>query len=377
MHEVVVPFGPQHPALLEPVHLRLTVDGEDVIGLQVRLGYTHKGLEKAFEQETWDKDIFLSERVCGFCGNLHQSCFCANVEKLFGIEIPERAKYVRTIMNELERIQSHLLWLGLFGHEFGLDTLFMYTVKDREHILDIIEKISGNRIHYAINRIGGVARDIPEDIHEKILKTMNYIKDRSNFYEKVFLHDLPIRRRIKKIGILTKKDAKELGVVGPIARGSGLKTDIRLDNYFAYKDIKFNVIVAEKGDSLSRTFVRINEIEESCKIITRCINQIPEGKLRSKGEIKTGESVFRVEAPRGELFYYIKSVGEKKPFRVKIRTPTYANINCLEKILIGHTIAEVPVIVASLDPCFSCCDRMTVIDHKTGKERIIEREYHD
>lgn len=377
MHDYLIPFGPQHPALIEPVHIKLRVDGETIIGSELVLGYNHKGIEKSFENRLWAKGVYLSERVCGICGHYHTSCYCQGVENLLGIEIPERAKYMRIIIGELERIHSHMLALGVLAWEIGLDTLFHYIFRDRELVMDLQEMLSGNRVHFAMNVIGGARRDVNLEHTKAIEKKLETLEERIRYYIGIFRNDASVRNRIKHVGYLSKQKAKELNPVGPNIRASGVGYDVRDTDYLPYSILKFKVVTGEGGDSLERCMVRWKECSESIKMIQEALLTIPKGNLSVKVptliKVKEGlETVSRVEAPRGELIYYLKSGGDK-PYRVKIRTPTYQTFHVLNDIIRGYGIPDVPTILASIDPCFACCDRMTVVDTNTRKESVVTK----
>lgn len=375
MHDFHLPIGPQHPSIIEPMHLNLKIDGETVVGLDFSLGYNHRGIEKAFEGRPWMKSLYLSERVCGICSFHHQLCFTLGAEKLMGIKIPERAGYIRTIMAELERLHSHYLWLGLLAFEMGFDTLFHYLIRDREIVMELFEILCGNRVHYSINTIGGVRRDIDLEKAKMVEENLDALEERSRHYLKVFTSDSSILKRIRGIGLLPPKQARELNVVGPVARASGINYDIRNLGYLKYPELKFKPVTEEGCDILARTLVRIKETLESIRLVQDAVIEIPKGQIKARAPLNApeGETTSRVEALRGELFYYILS-GSGHPRRVKIRTPTYANMHCLEQILLGNQIADVPVNVMSLDPCWACCDRMTLIDTKTGRKRTVTKE---
>ncbi len=379
MHDYVLPFGPQHPALAEPVHIKLRVDGETIVGSELVLGYNHKGIEKSFEARPWAKGVYLSERVCGICGHYHTSCYCQGIESLMGAEIPERAQYIRVIIGELERLHSHMLCLGLVAWEMGLDTLFHYMFRDRELVMDCQELLTGNRVHFVMNVIGGVRQDISLENAAKTLKALDRLDERIRHYLGVFRDDSSVRNRTRHVGYLSTRKAKELSPVGPNLRASGLDYDVRETGYFAYKNLKFKAVTGQGGDAMERCLLRLRECLESSRMIRDSIYQMEKVKgditlrLPPAINIKEGlETVSRVEAPRGELFYYLKSAGEK-PDRVKIRTPTYQTFHILDDVLKGYEIADVPVIIASLDPCLSCTDRVTVVDEKTRKERIMTK----
>lgn len=375
MHECMIPFGPAHPALPEPVYFKLFLDGEEVEDVDFSVGYNHKGIEKAIEGLDYFKNVFLTGRVCGICSTSHSTCYTLGIEKLLNIEIPEKARFIRTIVFELERLSSHLLNLGLLGHEMGFDTLFMLAFKEREYVLESLEMITGKRVVHDINTIGGVRRDLSYDMMVKIVKNLETLESKVEYLRKLIRKDSLIKKRTLRIGKLDKKDVEELCLVGPVARASGVLYDIRkTDKYLAYDDLNFKIVTQRKGDVFARTLVRVREMLESIRLARLAIAFMGPGPLKVKPYLifPEKEVISRVEAPRGELIYYIRSNGTDKPARVKIRTPTYANLLSLKKILVGHTLADVPVSVASLDPCLCCTDRVTIV--KNGKEEIIKWE---
>jgi len=375
MHEYVLPFGPQHPALLEPLHIKLKVEGETIVGSDISLGYNHKGIEKSFENRWWAKGMYLSERVCGICGHFHTSTFAQGIENMLGLEVPERANYIRVLIGELERIHSHMLALGVVAYEMGLDTLFHYIFRDRELVMDLQELLTGNRVHFCMNVIGGVRKDINMENTRRVEENLEKIEERCHHYIKLFKNDATVKRRTQHVGFLSKQKAKELTPVGPNIRASGMDYDVRETGYFAYKYMNFKPITGEGGDVLERCVVRFKECIDSVRMVRKCLLEMPKGKVKVNVppvvKIKEGlETVSRTEAPRGELIYYLKSAGDK-PYRVKIRTPTYQTFHILGHILNGYEIPDVPVIIASIDPCISCADRMTVVDAGTNKERMV------
>jgi formate hydrogenlyase subunit 5 len=357
---VEITIGPQHPALLEPEKFSVTVDGEIVTGVQPRLGYVHRGIEKASESRTYLQDVYLCERICGICNSIHACAFVETVEKILKTEVPPRAKYLRVITLELNRLHSHLLTLGHAGLEIGFETLFQYFWRDREPIMDLIELTSGNRVISSVITAGGVRRDLRDSDIPKIKTTLANLRSKLPFYREIYEDEPTIRLRMKNVGVLKREDAIKLSVVGPVARGSGYDTDVRKDEpYEAYGEIPFKEIVYTTGDTWARMNVRMDEVEESINIIDYAIDNLPAGPFRVKVPriVPAGEAVNRVEAPRGELFYYVKSNGTAMPDRVKVRTPTFSNLPAFLKTAIGESIADVPANFVSLDPCFSCTDR--------------------
>jgi membrane-bound hydrogenase subunit alpha len=368
---IKVPFGPQHPALKEPENFLFEVDGEIVVNVKPRIGYNHRGIEKAFEQRTYIQNIYLAERICGICSDAHTTCYTQAIEELVGVEAPSRARYIRVIIAELERIHSHGLWVGIAAHEIGFDTLFMYVWRDRETVLDMFEMISGNRIHYAMNTIGGVRRDIPAVMVPKIKHGLDFLEKRLRYYLDIVQTEQTILKRTVSVGVLKPKDAIDLCTVGPTLRASGIKNDVRADDpYAAYDEIPFNVVTHDGCDVLSRILVRCEEMLESIEIIRYALDHMPEGAIRVKAPMKApqGEAVSRVEAPRGELIHYAKSNGTTNPERYKVRSPTLGNIPALCKMLLGGYVADIPIVLAGIDPCFACMDRMAFIDNKKNKK---------
>jgi NADH-quinone oxidoreductase subunit D len=375
----IVPIGPQHPALKEPGHFEFTVDGETVTGATVRLGYVHRGIEKATESRNWVQNLYLLERICGICSHVHATAYSLGVERLAGVTAPPRAQAIRTLIGELERVHSHLLWLGVAAHEAGYDTLFMYTWRDRETVMDLLEGLSGNRVNYSANVLGGVKFDVTEANKENILKGVDYLEERTHHYETEVTTASDFLKRTRGIGVTTNEQAEKLGLVGPTARASGVARDVRIDApYAAYADYPVKMMVSNAGDLAARFEVRLNELFESYRLIRKVLENMPQSDLtvRMPRKVKAGETVSRVEAPRGEAFYFIKSNGSDMPERVKVRTPTLCNMASVLSLSIGQQLADVPMILVGVDPCFSCNDRSVVVrredkgtrDHMTWEE---------
>lgn len=366
----IVPIGPQHPALKEPGHFEFTVEGETVVNATARLGFVHRGMEKGAEARTWVQDLYLMERVCGICSHVHAMAFALGVEKLAGIQAPPRAQAIRELIAELERIHSHFLWLGVAAHEGGFDTLFMLSWRDRETVMDLLETISGNRVNYSANVLGGVKIDVNEKQKDAIRKGMDFLEERTLHYFKVVTQDETFLGRTRNIGKMSFEQADLLGAIGPTGRASGLQRDVRVDSpYAAYPEFPVKIITATNGDLEARFVVRIEELYESYRIIRELVDHLPEGELsvRVPRRIPEGETISRVEAPRGELLYFLKSNGSDKPERVKVRTPSLCNWASVLVTAVGHKLADMPMILAGIDPCFSCNDRIvTVADHSTS-----------
>jgi Ni,Fe-hydrogenase III large subunit len=375
--ENLVPFGPVHPALEEPEYFKLILEGEKIVQVIPRIGFAHRGIERAAQDRTWIKDVYLFERICGICSFAHSIAYTQAVESILQFEVPKRAKYIRLIVAELERIHSHLLWLGLVGHWTGFETLFMWIWKDREHVLDLIEAITGNRIHKSYSTISGVRRDLPDNIAEPLHKEMKYIEERANYYKGLISNEETLVVRTKGVGRINSEVAKKLCAVGPLLRCTGVARDVRAeDPYAAYDEIIPEVKSSTQGDIASLLSIRTDEVIESCRLVMEAIEKIPSGpvKLIAPRTVPKGEAVFHVEAPRGELFYFVRSPGGTVPERVKIRTPTMANILTATEMLKGHTLADVPVVLTGMDPCFGCMDRISVVQVDEGREWSIRGE---
>lgn len=369
MANVIIPIGPQHPALKEPARFDLTIAGERIAGMSARLGYNHRGIEKACEQRSYINCLYLIERICGICSHSHATTFLQCVEELAGLELPKRALYIRTLVGELERIHSHLLWLGVAGHEIGFDTLLMYTWRDREVVMDLLAMLTGNRVNYGINTIGGVRRDVnPKQVSE-ILQGIDTLEERTKYYIEIAHEDATLAKRLVSVGALSTEDAIRLGAVGPVARASNVNQDVRRDDpYAAYGELDFNVVVDTHCDVYGRLLVRVGELMECYRIIRQVLANLPEGPIAVKAprKITAGEALSRYEAPRGEDIHYVRSNDSDKPERVKVRAPTLANVQAVSKMLENNYLADVPIVVAAIDPCFSCTDRAIVIRDSSG-----------
>jgi len=357
----IVPIGPQHPALKEPAHFEFTVDGEVVTNARIRLGYVHRGIEKGAEDRTWVQNLYLVERVCGICSHVHATTLALGIEKLAKVNAPPRAQYIRALVAEMERIESHMLWLGVAAHEGGFETLFMLSWRDRETIMDLLEALTGNRVHYSVNVIGGVKFDVTAELADAIRRGVDYLEERIAWYLKVVTTDETFLARTRDVGTMSLEQARRLDAVGPTARASGVQSDIRIDDpYIAYREIPINVITDTRGDLEARFVVRINEMSEACRLIRELLDHLPDSELATRvpRRIPAGETISRVEAPRGELFYFIKSNGSDKPERLKIRTPSLCNWASIMQLAVGHKLADMPMMLVGIDPCFSCNDRL-------------------
>jgi membrane-bound hydrogenase subunit alpha len=367
----VLPVGPFHPLQEEMEFFQLTVDGEIVTDIDVRISYNHRGIERLSETLQFDQVPFLVSRVCGICSASHPLAYINAVEELAGVTAPDRAQYIRVIINELERIHSHLLWVGLAGHFIGYDTVFMWSWKYREPMLDLLEEITGNRNNYGNVKVGGCREDIPNELKPKILKEMDKLEKKIEMLTKAVLDDPVIHARLKGVGILSNEDAIKYAVAGPTARGSGVAIDVRRDDpYAAYADLDWKVIVQPEGDVFAKAVVRLLEVLEAIKIIRQAIKKLPDGPITIEvREIPPGEGCGHAEAPRGETFHYVRSDGGNRPIRHKIRAPSYVNVPSFRASCIGQHIADVTITLAAVDPCYSCTERLAVID---GHNNVVQ-----
>jgi NADH-quinone oxidoreductase subunit D len=371
----VVPIGPYHPLQEEPEFFQLYVEGEKVVDIDIIIGYNHRGIEKLAESKHFDQVPYLVERICGICSSSHPYAYVLAVEDLLGGEaniVPERALYIRTVIDELQRIHSHLLWLGLAGHFIGYNTVWMWAWKYREPVLDMFEMITGNRNNYAMFKVGGVRRDIQDGDVPLLRKTLDELKPALDMFRGAVMDDPVIQMRLKKVGVLTKQQAIDWCVVGPTARASGVNIDVRRDEpYGVFDRIDWNVIVEKEGDIFAKTVIRILEMYESVNIIRQCLEKMPKGQIDADvKEIPPGDGIGRVEAPRGECIHYIKSDGTNRPIRHKIRAPSFMNVASNKVACVGGTISDATITLAAVDPCYCCTERVAVI-RKPDNQKIL------
>lgn len=356
--QTIIPFGPQHPVLPEPIHLDLVLEDEVVVQAIPSIGFIHRGLEKLVEKKEYTELMYVTERICGICAFGHNWGYCLGVEGLMKVEIPERAEYLRTMWHELSRVHSHLLWLGLLADAFGFESLFMHCWRVREQVLDLFEKTTGGRVIFSVCKVGGVHRDISPEVLEEIASTMEKMRKEVKELTDVFINDVSVKNRTVGVGVVSKEDATALCAAGPTARGSGVVQDIRLTGPGVYQKIGFEPIVEEGGDCYARAVVRVKELFQSMDMVATLCRTMPEGEIAVAVKGKpNGEFAARLEQPRGEAFYYVKGNDTKFLERMRIRTPTNINIPFLVKALEGVDLADVPVIVLSIDPCISCTER--------------------
>ncbi len=366
----IIPIGPYHPLQEEPEFFRLHVEGEKVVGLDIELGYNHRGIEKLAEAKSFDQVIFLVERICGICSTSHPIACVQAIEDAGRIEVPERALYIRSLIGELERVHSHLLWVGLAGHFLGYNTVWMWAWKVREPVLDLLEMMTGNRNHYAMMKPGGVRRDIKgEDIPEAV-KILDGLVRPLDLFKATVLDDNVLQARTRGVGILSRQDILDYGALGPTARASGVAIDARRDHpHAAYGMVDWDVITMEEGDVFAKAVVRILELYESIKIIRQCLDRLEtlKGPIDSNPkEIPPGEGIGHYEAPRGEVFHYTRSDGTNRPVRHKVRAPSFMNVPTNFRSVIGGTISDAAITLAAVDPCYCCTERTAAVEAGTG-----------
>lgn len=354
----IIPFGPQHPVLPEPIHLDLVLEDEKIVEAIPSIGFVHRGLESLASKRNFNDYVYVFERICGICSFMHGMGYCEAVERVLGGEIPERAKYLRTIWCEMSRIHSHLLWLGLLADAFGFDALFMQCWRLRERVLDMFEISTGGRVIFSVNKVGGVLKDMDSDMLKTFVKEFKAMEKELKKTTDVFLSDYSVESRLRGVGILSKEDAVKFGCVGPMMRASGIELDTRKLGYGAYSDIDFEIITSNECDGYARCQVRIKEIFQSIRIIEQAVEKIPGGEISVKipGN-PNGEAFVRVEQPRGEAIYYVKGDGTPYLNRARIRTPTFANLTALINLLPGSDFSDVALQVLTIDPCISCTER--------------------
>lgn len=354
----IIPFGPQHPVLPEPIHLDLVLEDEKVVEAIPSIGFVHRGLEKLVEKRDYQDYIYVAERICGICSFMHGMGYAQAVEKVMNIEIPERSNYLRAMWAELSRMHSHILWLGLLADGFGFQSLFMQSWRIREKILDLFEMTTGGRVIFSVCKVGGVRKDVDGEALKKIGKVINELVKELNEIEHVFFDDYSVKQRLVGVGVLTKQEAHDLGAVGPMMRASGIAIDTRKLGYSIYDNLEFEPIVNKNGDCYGRCIVRFREIYQSIDLINQILGKIPEGDISVKVTGNpNGEYFARLEQPRGEVIYYVKGNGTKFLDRMRVRTPTFANLPALLKTLQGCDLADVPMLILTIDPCISCTER--------------------
>ncbi|MDR2109466.1 MAG: nickel-dependent hydrogenase large subunit [Coriobacteriales bacterium] len=357
----VIPFGPQHPVLPEPVHFDLVIEDEKVVEAIPQVGFIHRGLEKLVEKRDYQSFVYITERICGICSFGHSLGYSQTIEALMEVEVPPRAEYLRVIWHELSRVHSHLLWMGLLADAFGFENLFMQCWRLRERVLDIFEQTTGGRVILSACNVGGVNQDIANEDLRGIVQVLDGMRGEYDQLLKTFLRDRSVANRLSGVGYLSEQQAKELCVVGPFARASGLAEDVRNFGYGGYGALAaFEPVVSTSGDGYGRCEVRALEVLQAFDIVKELVDKIPDGPIDAKvkgAPEAASAAVSRLEQPRGECFYYSKGNGTKFLERFRIRTPTSQNIAGMTITLQGCDLADVPLNILTIDPCISCTER--------------------
>lgn len=380
-YQALIPIGPYHPGVIEGQIVYVKVEGEQVVAADIKTGFHHRGIMKLIERRGYNKGAFLAERVCGICSAAHGLAYITCAENLYESEVPERALYIRTLLAELNRMHSHLLWVGVVADVIGWKTGFMLTWGLRERVMDIIEAITGNRVNYGIWRMGGVSRDVPQELAEKAKRTVDALREECAKLLLLVADHPVVKSRLIGVGPLTRAQAYDGGAVGPVARASDWKIDVRIDNpphaIYDPKVISWEIITDDHCDTFGRTLVRVKELLVSCSIVSQCLEYLAKttGDIRIKPKtVPLGaEAVGLNEAPRGELAYYIRASDKDSslPHTVRIRTPSYRNNAIIPLMLVGSNLADVPVVMGSTDQCLACTDRLEVIDNRDGGRKIL------
>ncbi len=368
---MILPIGPVHPGLKEPLRLKLKTEGEKVIDAEIDYGYVHRGIEKIMEGKTWQKAIYLSERICGICSYEHTQTFAETIELISDVQAPPRAQFLRVITNELDRIQSHLLANSTFFKTMDHETLYMDVLQLREYAMDAIELLTGNRVNMGWNVVGGVRMDAKQEHLNAILERISHIEEDFELHIKLFEEGPLLGLRTKGVGVMTREEAIKGRAVGPIGRASGLKHDYR-EPHPTYKDyFDFKPIWRKEGDNFARTMNRYHEIPQSIDLIKYAIENMPEGPIRVPVEIGTGFAEHRNEAPRGEVLYMAETNGNLIK-HISIRTPSIMNIDSCENFMLKDvaTVADAVSTYASCDPCIACAERVSILDTNTGETKI-------
>jgi len=359
MAEMWINMGPQHPMTHGLWNLRVKVDGETIIDAEPEIGYLHRGIEKLSEARDFNKIIILMDRLCYVSSLTWAHVYCLSAEELMDLEIPERAKYLRVIALELQRIASHLMWLAAFGPDLGLLTALLYALRERELFLDLLQAMTGARMNQNYPRIGGVRNDIPADFEKQCLKVIDYFEKKLKDYERLFDESSVFLMRTQGVGYLKKEDAINMGVTGPNLRGSNCPIDIRRqDPYEVYEEMDFEVQWQKEGDCYARYKVRMGEMKESCKIIRQALKKLPKGPIRVKAPKRPeGEAFRRTEDSRGEALIYLIADGSDRPYRLKIRSPIFVSLSAAPLMLRGNKVADIVSIMGSIDICVGEIDK--------------------
>ncbi len=356
-------MGPQHPSMHGVLRLLLDLQGEQLIKATPVIGYSHRAHEKMAEHRTALMFLPNTSRIDYLSGMIYNLGYCQAIEKILGIEVPERAVAIRIIVNELNRISSHLLWFGTFLLDLGGITPFLYCFDDREEILEILDRVSGSRLTYCYGRFGGVTLDVDDVFLTNTTQLVARMRERLKMYDQLVTGNAIFRERCTGVGVITETLAKSYGITGPCLRASGVAYDVRrAEPYGGYEDYDFEVPVLTEGDTMARFHLRIREIEESCKIIEQAISKLPDGpilpaKMPKRFKIPKGEYYFAVESARGHFGMYLVGDGTENPSRLKLRTPSFANLSAMPETLAGTMLSDTIAILGSIDVVMPEIDR--------------------
>jgi len=361
--ELVINMGPQHPATHGVLRVVLKLDGEKVVDADVVIGYLHRGIEKLSENRDWTQIVLLTDRMDYVAAATNNLGYCETVEKLMSLEVPRRARYVRTILAELQRLASHLVWLGSHAMDIGAITVFLYGLRERELVLDLFEEYCGARLTYNAMRIGGLPLDIPSGWDKKVLAYCDIQDEKIAEYETLLTQNRIWLERTRKVGVIPGPEAVALGLSGPPLRASGVRRDVRKDEpYAAYEEFEFDIPLGTNGDTYDRYLVRIEEFRQSTRIIRQAIEGLPEGPIAGKVPrlIKppAGETYHANESPKGEIGYFIASDGKStSPYRLRVRPPSFCNLQGLRRLVKGHLVADVIALIGTIDIVLGEVDR--------------------
>ena len=361
--ELVINMGPQHPSTHGVLRVVLKLDGERVIDADCVIGYIHRGIEKLSENRDWTQIILLTDRMDYVAAATNNLGYCQTVEKLMQIEVPRRARYVRTLLAELQRIASHCLWLGTHAMDIGAMTVLLYAFREREFVLDLFEEFCGARLTYNSMRIGGLPLDVPPGWDRKVLSFCDLMEGKLNDYETLLTNNRIWLKRTRDVGVISADEAIGLGLCGPPLRGSGVPRDVRKDEpYAAYDELEFNVPLGSRGDTYDRYLIRMDEFRESIRLIRQAVEGLPEGPIMGKVprllKPPAGETYHAIESPKGELGYFIVSDGKStNPYRFRVRPPSFCNLQGLKRLVTGHLVADVVALIGTIDIVLGEVDR--------------------
>ena len=362
-NQLVLNMGPQHPSTHGVLRVVLTLDGERVVDADCVIGYIHRGIEKLSENRSWTQIILLTDRMDYVAAATNNLGYCETVEKLMQVEVPRRARYIRTILAELQRIASHCLWLGTHAMDIGAMTVLLYTFREREFVLDLFEEFCGARLTYNSMRIGGLPLDLPPGWDKKTRAFCDLMETKLDDYEQLLTNNRIWIQRTRNVGVISGEDAIALGMCGPPLRGSGVSRDLRKDEpYAAYDEFEFDIPLGTRGDTYDRYLVRMEEFHQSIRIIRQALDGLPEGPVMGKVPrlIKppAGETYHAIESPKGELGYFIVSDGKStNPYRFRVRPPSFCNLQALKRLVKGHLIADVVALIGTIDIVLGEVDR--------------------